>query len=52
MNIYLRKQKELKKQANRILKDLSIVSRLEKIGKTDVVGSYAMNLMASEDIDI
>lgn len=39
-------------QANYILNDLGLINELNKYGKTHIIGSYKMNLMAWNDLDI
>lgn len=39
-------------QANHILYDHGLLNELNKYGKTHIIGSYKMNLMAWNDIDI
>jgi len=49
---YLIKQNQLHKTAEQIITDLDIVHFLNTFGKVDIVGSYALELMSWEDIDI
>ena len=39
-------------QANHILYDYGLLNELNKYGKTHIIGSYKMNLMAWNDLDI
>lgn len=39
-------------QANRILYDLGLLNELNKYGTPHIIGSYKMNLMAWNDLDI
>lgn len=52
MDSYLKRAKGLHIQATTILQDLDLVSILGKHGKVDLVGSYALELMSWEDIDV
>jgi hypothetical protein len=49
---YIQKQQQLQNKANDILNDLGLISFLDKKGEVNLVGSYALNLMSWEDIDI
>lgn len=49
---YIQKQQSLKNKANEILVDLRLIEFLNKVGKVNLVGSYALGLMSWEDIDI
>lgn len=40
------------KQANRILKDCGLLNELKNYGTPHIIGSYKMNLMAWNDLDI
>ena len=52
MNNYLKKQSLLHEIADKVLSELKLISFLNKFGRTEVVGSYALELMSWEDIDI
>lgn len=41
-----------KSNANRILYGYGLLERLEKIGKPHIIGSYRMDMMAWNDLDI
>lgn len=49
---YLQKAKALQTQANTILQDLDLIKLLAKYGNIEIVGSYALELMSWEDIDL
>lgn len=49
---YLQRQNELRHQADIILQDLDLKNFLMRFGKVIFVGSYALELMSWEDIDI
>ena len=38
--------------ADRILYDFGLLGKLEEIGKAHIIGSYRMNTMAWNDLDI
>ena len=48
----LQKQQKLHTTADKILQELDLINFLKKYGKVNIVGSYALNLMTWEDIDI
>ena len=41
-----------KKKANHILYDFGLIKELEKIGVPHIIGSYRMDMMAWNDLDI
>jgi hypothetical protein len=43
---------ERKANADRILYDFGLLKRIEEIGKPHIIGSYRMNMMAWNDLDI
>jgi hypothetical protein len=43
---------EIKEKANKILYDFGLLNKLDQYGKTHIIGSYLMNLMAWNDLDI
>lgn len=49
---YLQKQQKLHATADKILQELDLINFLKKYGKVNIVGSYALNLMTWEDVDI
>lgn len=48
----IKKSDILKSEADNIVSESGVVRTLEKIGKVDFVGSYALNLLYRSDIDI
>jgi len=52
MKKYLIKARKLKDKAKLILDELDIIRILKKVGRVEIVGSYALDLMSWEDIDI
>lgn len=52
MNKYFQKQQKLHQTATNILKDLKLVEFLGKFGEVHLVGSYVLELLSHEDIDI
>lgn len=49
---YFKKQRELKKQADKILGDLNLLPQLKKYGEVIFVGAFALDLIVKLDIDI
>jgi hypothetical protein len=43
---------EIKEKADKILYDFGLLDKLDQYGKTHIIGSYLMNLMAWNDLDI
>ena len=43
---------EIKANANRILFEFGLLKMVEEIGKAHIIGSYRMNVMAWNDLDI
>jgi hypothetical protein len=52
MNELIAKSRSIKKDADKILKDSSLLEMLTNYGQTKMVGSYAYDLMLNGDIDI
>ena len=52
MNNLLKKSREVKKDADKILYDSKLIKILEKFGEVEITGSYAADLMMTGDIDI
>ena len=46
------KSDEIKVNADRILYEFGLLKKLEEVGKTHIIGSYRMNMMAWNDLDI
>ena len=46
------KSNEIKANADRILYEFGLLKKLEEIEKTHIIGSYRMNMMACNDLDI
>lgn len=46
------KADRLHKQAGLLLKQTKLISQLRKFGRIEITGSYFMNLMSSNDIDV
>ncbi|ABX43543.1 hypothetical protein [Lachnoclostridium phytofermentans] len=42
----------VKEQADKLLYDLGLFNELKKYGTPHIIGSYAMNVMACNDLDI
>ena len=42
----------IREQADKILQDLGLLDKLRKYGTPHVIGSYSMNTMAWNDLDI
>lgn len=49
---YLERQNNLHQDAEGIIQDINLVGLLSKYGELKIVGSYALELMAWEDIDV
>jgi len=45
-------QYKIKENADRILYEFGLLSKIEQIGKAHIVGSYQMDMMAWNDLDI
>ena len=46
------KSNEIKANADRILYEFGLLDRLNKIGNAHIIGSYRMDMMAWNDLDI
>ena len=46
------KSNEIKVNADRILYEFGLLKKLEEVGKTHIISSYRMNMMAWNDLDI
>ena len=46
------KSDEIKANADRIIHEFGLLKKLKEVGKTHIIGSYRMNMMAWNDLDI
>jgi len=49
---YSEKQNQLHISGEKVLKDINLIAFLSKFGRVEIVGSFALELMTWEDIDI
>lgn len=52
MNNLIKKSREIKKDADKILSDAKLIKILANYGEVEITGSYATDLMMTGDIDI